>query len=168
MYGTEIKHYVYIDNQGIKMKKFIEEVLNNQTFLDVLYNFGSFYKGSDYEQGMSDFYNSSDRKISFISKNTDWLFITDDGDCYGILDKFVVKVDNEGLFSYICHGFENLAEYLLKDKLNLSNAEYCCKQKNTTLENVLNDYQSHLKQYNLIVNLVIDEKEFDYFLNIKK
>ena len=94
-----------------------------------MYNFGSFYKGSDYEQNMDDFYNSSDKKIGFISKNTDWLFITDDGDCYGTLDKFVVKVDSEGEFSYVCHGFENLAEYLLKDKLNLSNAEYYCKQK---------------------------------------
>lgn len=34
------------------MKKFIEEILNNQTFLDILYNFGSFYKGFDYLKNM--------------------------------------------------------------------------------------------------------------------
>lgn len=146
------------------MKKFIEEILSNQTFLDILYNFGIFYKNSDCEKSMSDFYNSSDSKISFISKNTEWLFITDDGDCYGILDKFVVKVDSEGQFSYICHGFENLAEYLLKDKLNLSTADYYCKQKNTTLTNVLNDYQTVLKQYSINDNLIINEKEFEAFL----
>lgn len=146
------------------MKKFIEEILNNQTFLDVLYNFGSFYKGSDYESNISDFYNSSDKKVSFISKNTEWLFITDDGDCYGTLDSFVVNVDNEGQFNYICHGFENLAEYLLKDKLNISNAEYYCKQKKTTLENVLKDYETLLKQYAINSNLIINEKEFDSFL----
>lgn len=146
------------------MRNFIEEIFNNKTFLDVLYNFGSFYKGSDYEQNMNDFYNSSDKKIGFISKNTNWLFIINDGDCYGTLDKFVVKVDSEGQFSYICHGFENLAEYLLKDKLNLSNAEYYSKQKNTTLENVLNDYKNLLNKYNLTVNLVIDEKEFNDYL----
>ena len=164
MYGIEIKHYVCIDNQGIKMKKFIEEILNNQTFLDVLYNFGSFYKDSDYEKHMNYFYNSSDKKVSFISKNTEWLFITDDGDCYGTLDSFVVKVDNEGQFNYICHGFENLAEYLLKDKLNISNAEYYCKQKKITLENVLKDYETLLKQYAINSNLIINEKEFDSFL----
>jgi hypothetical protein len=147
------------------MKKFIEEILNNQTFLDVLYNFESFYKGSDYEQNMSNFYNSSYKTVRFISKNTEWLFITDDGDCYGILDRFVVKVDSEGQFIYVCHGFENLAEYLLKDKLNLSNAEYYCKQKNTTLENVLNDYKKLLKQYSINSNLIINEKEFDSFLH---
>lgn len=147
------------------MKKFIEEILNNQTFLDVLYNFGSFYKGSDYEQNMSNFYNSSYKTVSFISKNTEWLFINDDGDCYGILDRFVVKVDSEGQFSYVCHGFENLAECLLKDKLNISNAEYYCKQKKTTLENVLNDYKSLLKQYSINSNLIINKKEFDSFLH---
>lgn len=40
------------------MNKFIKEILKNETFLDVFYNFGSFYKGSDYEQNMSNFYNS--------------------------------------------------------------------------------------------------------------
>lgn len=146
------------------MKKFIEEILNNQTFLDVLYNFGSFYKGSDYESNISDFYNSSDKKVNFISKNTEWLFITDDGVCYGILDRFVVKVDSEGQFSYVCNGFENLVEYLLKDKLNISNAEYYCKQKKTTLENILKDYKTLLKQYAINSNLIINEKEFDSFL----
>lgn len=147
------------------MKKFIEEILNNQTFLDVFYNFGNFYKDSDYEKNMSDFYNSSDKTIQYISKNTEWLFITDDGDCYGILDKFIVKVDNEGQFSYICHGFENLLEYLLKDENNKLTAQYYCKQKNTTLENVLNDYNKLLKQYTINRNLVINEKEFDSFLH---
>lgn len=147
------------------MKKFIEEILNNQTFLDVLYNFESFYKGSDYEQNMSNFYNSSYKTVRFISKNTEWLFITDDGDCYGILDRFVVKVDSKGQFCYVCHGFENLAEYLLKDKLNILNAEYYCKQKNTTLEKVLNDYEKLLKKYAINSNLIINEKEFDSFLH---
>lgn len=147
------------------MKKLIEDILNNQTFLDVFYNFISFYKNSDYEKNIGELYNSSDRKISFISKNTDWLFITDDGDCYGILDKFVVKVDSEGQFEYVCHGFENLAEYLLKDKLNRLNAEYYCKKKNTRLENVLNDYQNLLSKYGLIINLIINEKEFIDYTN---
>ena len=131
------------------MDNFIEEILKNKTFLYAFYNFSHYYKNSDYEENMKDFYNSLNSKINFISKNTDWLFITDDGDCYGTLDKFVVKVDSEGEFSYVCHGFENLAEYLLKDKLNLSNAKYYCKQKNTTLENMLNDYQNLLKKYSI-------------------
>lgn len=147
------------------MKKFIEEILNNQTFLDVLYNFGSFYKGSDYEQNMSDFYNSSDKKVSFISKNTEWLFITDDGDCYGTLDSFVVKVDNEGQFNYVCHGFENLAEYLLKDNLNLSTAKYYCEQKKTTLTQVFFDYENLLKQHSISIKLIVNENEFNDFLS---
>lgn len=146
------------------MKNFIEIILKNQTFLDVFYNFEKFYINSEYEQNMNDFYNSSDSKISFISKNTEWLFITDDGDCYGTLDKFVIKVDSEGHFSYICNGFENLAEYLLKDKLNLLNAKHYCEQKNTTLENVLNEYNIILNKYNLIINLVIDDQEFEDYL----
>ena len=51
------------------MSKFIEEILKNETFLDVFYNFASFYKGSDYEQNMSNFYNNSDKTVRFISKN---------------------------------------------------------------------------------------------------
>lgn len=50
------------------MKKFIEEILSIQTFLDVLYNFGSFYKDYDYEANMIDFYNSSDKKLASLVK----------------------------------------------------------------------------------------------------
>lgn len=76
-------------------------------------------------------------------------------------------MDSEGQFSYVCHDFENLAEYLLKNKLNISNAEYYCKQKNTTVEKVLNDYESLLKKYAMNISFIINEKEFDSFLNNK-
>ena len=108
--------------------------------------------------------NNVDLKVSFISKNTDWLFITDNGDCYGTLDKFVVKVDSEGQFSYVCNGFENLAQYLLKDNLNLSMAEYYCKQKNTTVDQVLNNYKKLLGKYSLTSKLIINEQEFEDYL----
>ena len=147
------------------MNKFIKGILSNEIFLDVIYNFGSFYNNSDYEDQMFKFINNNvDLKVSFISKNTDWLFITDNGDCYGTLDKFVVKVDSEGQFSYVCNGFENLAQYLLKDNLNLSMAEYYCKQKNTTVDQVLNNYKKLLGKYSLTSKLIINEQEFEDYL----
>ena len=146
------------------MSKFIEEILKNETFLDVIYNFASFYKGSDYEQNMSNFYNNSDKKVRFISKNTEWILITDDGDCYGILNRFVVKVNSEGEFSYVCHGFENLVKMLLSDNLNLLNAEYYCKNKKITLEKILKEYQRICNKYSIQQNLIINEQEFEDYL----
>ena len=148
------------------MNKFTEEILKNKTFLDVFYNFSHYYKNSDYEGNMKDFYNSLNSKINFISKNTDWLFITDDGECYGLLGKFVMKVDSEGEFTYVCHGFENLAKILLSDKLNLLNANYYCKKKSITLDKVLHDYEMVLNKYNLNIDLIIDKKELEDYLRI--
>lgn len=181
--------------------KFIEELLKRKEFMNHLFNYREEYKGSDYEDLMPEFSDwddeGEDGKTKFIAQNSNWVFIDDEGNLYGTLDKFVVSLNSEA--TYYCHGsgFHNLPLYYMKKlerqegtikyvRLNhpnnldvskniqarremalISTKELLLTKYNIDLDNLFEEYKEFCKSFGLELGMEDKNEEFERFLEDK-
>ncbi len=153
------------------MSKFIEELFKNEVFLKFFFNYEENYVGSDYEANMYHFLELNDVKYNFIIKNTEWIYIDDKGNLYGILKDFVIKLDDEGELEYFCHGFQNIPAIIIADydtphKQKLINR---LNKLGLVFEQIYSEYVQFCKSFSLDVFSNYNETDFNQFLkdNVK-
>lgn len=155
------------------MNNFIIEVLKKNEFATYLFDCSEMYKGSNYESDMPNFYDWEDKITVFLSKNTEWIYIDDEGNLYGLIKHFVIKSDSEGQFEYFCTGFENIPLFRFEEleRLHMLKGmkEHWLKDENIDLDNLLERYNEFCKAFNLKTSLSYDETEFKKFIgeNVK-
>lgn len=156
---------------------FINEILQNDLYANTLFACELLFKDSDYREDMVHFSdydkgmsNQDDllwfKKREFIALNTQWLYVDFNGNLYGLLNDFVIKVDDEGSFSYLCHGIQSLPDVLYQ-KNNESwrqRREAYAKKSGTTYQDLSQEYLKICQKYHLTVNIIKNPEEFDAFV----
>jgi hypothetical protein len=143
---------------------FIKEVLQHKWIISLLYGSEMAYEESEQQKEMNGYKNGTNPIHVFMTRNTRWLFLNDNQECYGLLDKYVILMDTEGQIRYFCHGFENIPEVLLKMPMSVENLTNYASWQGIQFKDVLNDYRQILKKHGLKSKAIVKEKEFIKYL----
>ena len=105
------------------MNQYIIQILNDKEIMKFIFNSLELYKGSEWEEDFNKNLSNLNSTNQYLIKNTNWLFIDNDNNCYGLLDKYVIFYDDEGDYHYLCNLFENIAECFLSDEDLVNNRQ---------------------------------------------
>lgn len=157
--------------------QFFNHVFFNDIIKNTLFSCENLFEHSDYREDMVNFsdydknMNNQDdllwfKKREFIALNAQWLYVDFNGNLYGILNDFIIKVDDKGSFFYLCHGIQNLPDVLYQKNSESwrQRRETYAKKSKTTYKDVYQQYLMICQKYHLMVNMIKNSEEFEQFL----
>jgi hypothetical protein len=156
---------------------FISEVLQDNLYAKGLFACETLFEHSDYKEAILSFSDYDKNmtnqdellwfeKREFIGQKTDWLYVDFNGNLYGLLNYFVIKLDDEGSFFYFCHGIQNLPYFLYQKNSEVwrQKREYFANKSGTTYHDLYQQYLDICQKYHYIINSTDKHNEFDQFV----
>lgn len=148
------------------MDNYITQILNDKEIMRFIFNSSELYQGSEWEGDFSKNISSLNFKNQYLINNTDWLFLDNNNNCYGLLDKYVIFYDDEGDYHYLCNFFENIAECFLLDEDLVNNRKKNALKQSVNYNSILARYYKILNQNEIKPTKEIDEADFQKYLAI--
>lgn len=148
------------------MNNYITQILNDKEIMRFIFNCSELYQKSEWEDDFKKNISSLNSTNQYIIKNTNWLFVDNDNNCYGLLDNFVIFYNDEGDYHYLCNSFENIAECFLSDEDFVNNRKRNALKQSVDYSSVLSKYYEILNKNGIKPTKEIDENAFKRYVEI--